>query len=285
MTSAMGDRFESTRFARLLFGELADEVDRAFEANRGVASTATARANSLIEAGARDARAGALGRAAFQGMSERESERLSESFAVATEVCDRVGIAVPAPEAFWAAGVDGSALARALLTDPTLVAVPAPHGLGLSRWTALFRAEARQSGSRLSLSAPLAVAPEVVSAFSSFDEVPQGVPSVQVSSRADTDVRWTLRVISAAPSPPRTGMNHAIGPHPTVAEMFMLQLMLLAQGLPPVDERSFTWLHGTIEGGRFAARSLFDAHERSIRVHTREVGNQGPHLGARPPRG
>ncbi len=65
----------------------------------------------------------------------------------------------------------------------------------------------------------------------------------------------------------------------------MLQLMLLEMGEDVVDRQSFTWLHGTFSGGRFAARHFFDAAQRSVGVNTREIGNQGPHLGVRPPVG
>lgn len=280
-----GESSDSTRLARLVFRELAAELDRALGSNAASDAASDARADALVEAAARAAREGALGRAAFEGIDEKAGERLKKAFDAAREICGRIGLDVPEPEAFWAAGVDRSAIARGMVADPSLMPVPAPHGLGVSEWTDQFRAAARQTGSPLSLSAPLVIAPEVVAAFATLDEAPSGATSVRSTRRDGAEIRWTLRLIAATPEPPRTGMSHAIGPHPTIAEMFMLQLMLLAREEAPIDQKSFTWLHGTIDGGRFAARALFDTHERSVRVNTREVGNQGPHLGARPPRG
>lgn len=65
----------------------------------------------------------------------------------------------------------------------------------------------------------------------------------------------------------------------------MLQLIRVVSGEPLVDARSFTWLAGPLADGRLAARHVYDSAERVVRINCREVGNQGPHLGARPPVG
>lgn len=263
--------------ARLLFGELAAELDAALGADSGSAGTL----DRALDAAARQARAGELGRAAFDGVSEPEAERLERSFRAARAIAARGGIELPEPEAFWDVGIDRGALARGLITDREFVAVPAPHGLGVAGWTGLFRAAARQPGSPLSLASPLIIAADVEAAIAELDAPPRGVARV----RTPGGIEWTLRLVPAGAAPSRPGQSHAFGPHPTLAEMLMLQLMRVEFGEDPVDAQSFTWLHGSFDEGRFAARHLFDSGERSVRVNAREVGNQGPHLGARPPLG
>jgi len=65
----------------------------------------------------------------------------------------------------------------------------------------------------------------------------------------------------------------------------MLQLTRAAAGEAPLDGgaggASFTWLAGELAGGGLAARHVWDASEGAIRVSSREIGSQGPHLGAR----
>lgn len=271
-----------TRLARLLFPELAAETDRALDAAQRAAGTApvTSRVDAMLDAAALAAREGDLGKAAFSGLDGQEAARLSRGFELAGTVVGWRGLRVPEPEEFWSAGVDHAALARALMADAGLVAVPTVYGLGSTGWTELFRAAARLPVSSLSLAAPLTLAPEVASEFALLDTVPRGVPGVAVG-----DLVWTLRLMPGTPKPPLVGLSHSHGPHPTLPEILMLQLMHAAAGEPLLDSSSFTWVHGTLSGGKFAARELFDATERSVRVNTREIGNQGPHLGARPPIG
>lgn len=270
------------QLGRLLFAELAEELDSAHErAQRaGGGAPGPSSVDRMLDDAARSAREGEFGRAAFVGVAGQEADRFERSFAAARTVAGWAGIAVPDPEHFWEEGSDRVTLSRALMADASLVAVPAPHGLGAEGWTALFRAAARQPTSPLSLASPLVLAPEVLAEFAALDAVPRGIASARSSELA-----WTLRLVPAGPTPPLVGLSHAHGPHPSLPEILMLQLMLIAAGEPPVDRSSFTWVHGTLGGGRFAARELFDATERSVRVNSRETGNQGPHLGARPPIG
>lgn len=290
------------RLARLLFPDLADELDRAYaEGRRAAGGTAPARgAEAMLDAAALAARQGDLGQAAFAGIDGLEAARFTRGFELAGAVAGWRDLRVPEPEEFWAAGADHAALARALMADASLVVVPTVYGLGHDGWVALFRAAARQPGSPLSLAAPLILAPEVTAEFDLLDAVPRGVAAVQVGGGKAGGVQaggvraggvraggvsWTLRLVPATPKPPLVGLSHSHGPHPTLPEILMLQLMHVAAGEPLLDGSSFTWVHGTLSGGRFAARELFDTSERSVRVNTREVGNQGPHLGARPPIG
>lgn len=282
-TAAQGDH---PRLARLLFADLAEQLDSALEQSQrsGAGGPAAPSVDSLLDEAARVARSGELGRAAFAGMPGQEADRFERSFAAARTVAGWAGLSLPEPEAFWESGADHSTLARALMADGSLVAVPAPYGLGAERWTALFRTAARQPASPLSLAAPLVLAPEVLAEFAVLDAAPRAAAVARAGSGQD-EPQWTLRLIPASPKPPLVGLSHAHGPHPSLPEILMLQLMLIAAGEPPVDQSSFTWVHGTVGTGRFAARELFDSTERSVRVNTREVGNQGPHLGARPPIG
>lgn len=273
---------EHPQLARLLFADLAEELDGALADSQHAAGGVppSSQAEQLLEDAARAAREGDFGRAAFAGVEGQEADRLERAFALASTVAGWAGLTVPEPEAFWEQGVDHATLARALMADPSLVPVPAPYGLGAARWTILFRTVARQPASPLSLAAPLVLAPEVVAEFGQLDAVPRGVASVRSGGQ-----EWTLRLIPAGQKPALVGLSHAHGPHATLSELLMLQLMLIAGGEEPIDSSSFTWVHGAVGGGRFAARELFDATDRGVRVNTREVGNQGPHLGARPPIG
>lgn len=277
---------EQARLGRLLFADLAGSVDRAFEAARaasgdaaGVADRATS-VDALIDAAAATARDGDFGRAAFSGIDGQEAARLKAGFENAKRVASWGGLRVPDPEEFWAAGADQAKLSRALMADPNLAVVPTVYGLGANGWTSLYRAAARTATSPLSLVAPIVLAPEVAGEFELLDQPPHGTPFVVVK-----DLRWTLRLVPAAETPSLIGLSHAHGPHPTLPELLMLQLGLVAASEPLIDTRSLTWASGTLSGGKFAARVLFDETERSVRVNTRETGNQGPHLGARPPIG
>lgn len=273
---------EGTRLARLLFPELAAEADRAFDAAQRALGTApaTSKVDAMLDAAALAARDGELGRAAFAGLDGLEAARFSRGFELAAIVAGWRGLRVPEPEEFWAAGVDHAALARALMADTGLVAVPTVYGIGATGWTELYRAAARLPASPLSLAAPLTLAPEVATEFTLLDTVPRGAPTVAVG-----DLAWTLRLVPGTAKPPLVGLSHTHGPHPTLPEMLMLQLMHAAAVEPLLDSSSLTWVHGSLGGGKFAARVLFDATERTVRVNTREIGNQGPHLGARPPIG
>lgn len=287
---------EETRLARLLFSDLADELDRALGQSAGGNGApeqgSLAHVDKLLNDAARDARNGEFGRAAFEGVAAPQVERLERAFASARTVASWAGLDLPEPEAFWGLGLDRVAIARALLADPTLLPVPAPHGLGESGWTTLFRAAARQPGSPLSLGSPMTLAAEVAAAFAELDVVPDKTPALRSDARGGSGaaagndaVQWTLRLIPAGPFPSRTDVSHTFGPHPTLPEMLMLQLMLIAVGEAPVDRHSFTWLSGAFAGGRFAARHFFDTAVGSVGVNAREIGNQGPHLGTRAPIG
>lgn len=271
--------------ARLLFAGVAKTLDDALRANTadlGSPVESPQRAlERVLEEAERRARGGELGRAAFDGLDPGEAARFEDAFAAARSAAEWEGLTLPEPEEFWAAGADRATLARALMVDPTLLPVPTPYWLGASRWVAAFRAAARQPGSPLALAAPLVIAPDVVRSFGELDRVPDGVPAVQTPE----GVAWTLRLVPAGAAPPKLGVNHLVAPHVAAPEMLQLQLMRLAASEELVDQQSFTWLAGVFEGERFAARHLYDVGERSVRLNSREIGNQGPHLGARPPVG
>lgn len=282
MRGASRQREQELDLARMLFRDLAATVDAALGEDQGVEE----QIDSSLENAANRARAGALGRAAFDGIGREDVHRLERAFTAAREISAWAEIEVPEPEAFWAGGVDRVAVSRALEADASLIPVPTPHGLGADTWAQMFRASARSPESPLSLASPLALAAEVSAEFTKLDITPPGTPAISGTSRVSNEsIRWTLRLIPASPVPARVNMNHVVGPHPTLPEMLMLQLMLLAMNGDVVDRNSFTWLHGVISDGRFAARHFFDAAQRSVGVNTREIGSQGPHLGVRPPIG
>lgn len=176
----------------------------------------------------------------------------------------------PEPEAFTTAGVDWTSLSASLEEDPSLEAVVAPFGLGARTWRELFTG-----------GASLALASEVAREFEMLDTAPtEGVIS--------EGIVWTVRLIPATPAPPLLGLNYSNSePHVALPEMLMMQLVRIGDEAPLLDggdgRSSFTWLSGTIGGGRLAARHVYDAAENVIRITAREVGSQGPHLGARNP--
>lgn len=287
------------RLSRALFPDLAERLDaalaEALESIPGGASLVGDSRGGVSPAAAFDARLDAEAAAMFAGAGlaglagSAGGARLQQAFASAEEAVRAffpgVGLVLPEPEAFEAAGVDLSRLAGLLAADPMLVAVPAPHGLGSDAWRAAFRrAAAAPGGSFSEVDAagdpqePLALASEVLREFEALDRMPAGQEPV---GRA-----WTLRLVPAAQQPAILGLNFAHGgPHVTLPEMLMLQLMRAVEGATPLDggdgRSSFTWLAGSLADGRLAARHVFDAG--AIRITAREVGSQGPHLGARPP--
>lgn len=276
------DRVE---LVRALFPDLAAELDAA-AARYAVPGAAEALDERLDAAAAR-----LMPHAAFADVAEPDAARRAEgSFGAAREASAWLGIDVPEVEAFAAAGVDIGHLGSALAADASLTAVPAPIGCGAAAWQAAFtRAAEAVAGSPSGASSPplavdasgaspLVLATEAEKEFELLDAAPAGAPVV-----TESGVTWTLRLVPAGARPPVLGLGFSHGPHVTLPEMLMLQLMLVAAGSAPVDAASFTWLDGSLAGGRLAARHVYDESERAIRITCREVGNQGPHLGARTP--
>lgn len=283
---------DELKLAQLLFPDLVRNVQAALDANGDGAGQATAAEATLAHA-VQQLKSSSLGHAGFDafevpGHHSGTGAAVADAFDEVRRIMTWIGGSVPEPEAFLAAGVDASKLAIALSSDADLAIVPAPHGIGASGWRSLYRGAARQPGSPLSLAEPLVLAEEIAQSFATLDDVPDDVPTVasgESSEGTSGEVRWTLRLIPAGATPAVLGLSHLHGPHVTIAEMLMLQLMRMTRGADPLDARSFTWLNGVLSDGRFAARHVFDAGERNVRVTSREVGNQGPHLGARPPVG
>ena len=280
---------DELQLARLLFPALVSELDDAFAVHAtepNLADTADAAIAAAVQQ-FHDTELGRTGFDAFEvpGRYGDISTKVAVAFDEVRRIMTWIGGDVPEPEAFVAAGVDAGKLGTALAGNSDLAIVPAPHGIGAEGWRSLFRAAARQPGSQLSLADPLVLAEEIALSFPVLDEVPDGVVRVPIDATGDSKVYWTLRAIPSGAAPAVLGLSHLHGPHVTIAEMLMLQLMRLTRGADPLDARSFTWLDGVLTDGRFAARHVFDAGERNVRVTSREVGNQGPHLGARPPVG
>lgn len=286
---------EHLRLVRSLFPELAAGLDEAHErarlrtADRGEGeSPAAPDLDTWLDGEADRLRAGELGRAPFARLSATAAERFERAFAAARSAADHLGVRCPEPESFVTRGVDLARLGSHLDADPSLRPVPAPYGLGPDAWRAAFRDAAGGAEGFLSGSAelpdPLLLAAEAVAEFASLDALPDpGIPVVPATLAGEAAATWTLRLVPADAKPPVLGLGYAHGPHVSLPEMLMLQLMRNALGEPPVDTSSFTWLAGELADGRLAARHVFDEREGVIRVNCREVGNQGPHLGARPP--
>lgn len=265
---------DAPRLSRALYPELARELDRALARASEGPRSAAADFDARLDAAA-DARFAASGLGELVG--SEGGDRLARAFASARRVAGELlgeAVGLPEPEAFSAAGVDLAALARHLEEDPGLVPVPAPQGLGAGAWlTAFVRAAELPESAFIGDSAghsgeePLVFAAEVQREFAALDGVAGS---------------WTLRLVPAGQEPSLLGLNFSHGgPHVSLPEILMLQLMLAVEGEEPIDRGSFTWLSGELAAGRLAARHVFDAGR--IRITAREVGSQGPHLGARPP--
>lgn len=276
MSGATDREFGSGGLARALFPDLALALDAALARNGGGGEESSL--DRVL-----DAAVSALPSAGFGGEVDapggldRDTERsLLAAIADARAAFDLLGLRVPTPEAVVAAGVDTTQLGRALRDDPELVPVLAPHGLPATAW---LRGFADTAGAPA-----LFLASEIEREFEALSAPPAGVARVEAADAAGKPVFWTFRAIPSGEAPAVRGLSHAHGPHPTIAEILALQLVRAAAGLTPVDQGTFTWLDPQIGGGRLAARHVYDVAEHAIRISAREIGSQGPHLGARPPR-
>ncbi len=279
-TPDTGDRI---RLTRALFPELASELDAALASNGGDRADGF---DAWLDGETEALRATSLSSVAFADvLDEAQRDRFGRAFDAARAVAGWVGLEPPQPEAFAEAGADLARLGAALSGDPTLVPVPAPYGLGAAGWRRLFERAAEHEGplSQPEGGSPLVLANEAEREFALLDRAPSSVPIVR--TRAGAATGWTLRLVPGGLAPAVLGLSFEHGPHATLPEMLMLQLMRAASSEPLVDARSFTWLAGALADGRLAARHVYDAGERSVRINCREIGNQGPHLGARPPVG
>lgn len=271
------------KLSRTLFAELAHELDEALAANvpQSKNDTSMQALGSMetldAEAKRMSAPGGILATSSLVEIkNESVRQRFQESFALLGEAADELGASLPDADMFQYAGYDFLRLASIAETDRDLVLVAAPFGLGLAAWQSLFRSDAMPLDAKI----PLDVARELQEEFILLDRVQQAdLPQVQ-----DRNINWTLRLIPAAAKPEKMGLNYAVGPHPALPEMLMLQAMELLAGGTALDQNTFTWIAGKIAGGKLAARHVFDASQKRIIINSREIGNQGPHLGARPPK-
>lgn len=226
------------------------------------------------------------------------------AFRTADLLFGAAGLAVPDADDFALAGLDLTLLgaewaaSRSEGQGPVapLTPVIAPHGLGSEWWLARFatlRGNAEIPDNPLRASGDgdgLALAPDVLAGFRAFDTAPAGtrsgrVPVVPMPGAGTREVEWTLRLVPSGAKPVHVNLNHRAGgaEHPTLPEMLALQAGRILHGEPPVDQGVFTWLAGTIDEGRIAARAVWDASLGVVRVSCREIGNQGSYLGVRPP--
>lgn len=270
----MDDQRETTNLIRNLFPDLAQQLDDALVAS-GVTDGAAGFEASLGDAvGQFQQRHLAL--AWHDVADDAAREAVLAALEAARGVLQGCELELPAPESF-ARIVDLEGFSGRYL--PGYAVVPAPHGLGLEGWQQIFQLAAARYPHRLDQREPLIVATEAVREFALLDNQPTG-PMV---ASATSGVRWSLRLIPAGPAPALLGLNYEHGPHVSLPEMLMLQLMRIESGEEPLDQASFTWIAGGLSAGKLAARHVYDAADLAVRVSCREIGNQGPHLGARTP--
>jgi hypothetical protein len=273
-----------SRLLRALFPQTAEHLDRAYEAHAGE------QPEREFDAWLDDRVADELPPATNLHIEdEAVRSRLDRALAAARSVASTAGLAMPEIEAFAEAGIDITALGEAMAEDARLLPVATPHGLGAEFWVRAFD----EADGPLGAAPQLFLAPEAQAEFATLGAVPLPAPPVVRAARtsvaagsasqAPGGVFWTLRLIPAGQRPAVLGLSHQHGPHVSLPEMLMLQLMRFAHGEEPVDDSTFTWLAGELAGGRLAARHIYDAAEHAIRITCREVVSQGPHLGARPP--
>lgn len=265
---------ERLRAFRHMFPELASRLDAAL-ARQGAPDESAPTLDAELDQRAEELRnrmLGEVGLASIANFTVRE--RLENALVAARRILTRISVTPPEFEVFEGAGTDLAALASALERDPSLVPVIAPYGLQPDEWREAFATSGSEHLTTLVL------ATDVEREFALVNLPPAG--SVAHPSDGRT-LHWTFRLIPAADAPPKLGLSYAHGPHTTLPEMLMVQLLQAEAGNPPIDSRTFTWLAGTLGGGKLATRHVYDATELAVRVSSREIGHQGPHLGARPP--
>lgn len=264
------DSVERVGLMRALFPDLASTVDAAYTQFAGESKQASF--DAWLDSQVSEVLPGPASLTIPDG---EVAVRFDRAFAAARSAAGLLQVTVPEIEAFADAGVDLGHLADAMVSDETLTLVPAPYGLGADRWIAAFA----------SLGSPkLLIAVEAAREFSSLDEISRPPsPAVRGDAGPSDATLWTFRLIPSGPGASLLGLSFAHGPHVTLPEMLMLQLMRGSVGEAPLDATSFTWLAGSLAQGRLAARHVYDATEQTIRITCREVVSQGPHLGARPP--
>lgn len=288
---------------RSLFADLAAQLDAAYAAHAGddAREAVAARFDAMLDERA----AQLLPSSSAQFIDDpRVLARFETSVAAASAAAALLGLTAPTLETFAQAGVDLPALGAAMSEDAHLIPVIAPHGLGPETWMAAFTRSARHTSTDgpgsitrrttdPSTGPTLQLAAEALREFAVLDAPPGPVPPTPAPPIVRTTepgaggsrrtVSWTLRLVPAGQTPPLLGLSFAHGPHVSLPEMLMMQLMRLELGTELLDRASFTWLNGALADGRLAARHVYDESERVIRITCREVHNQGPHLGARPP--
>lgn len=276
----------------IVWPDLAERIDRAFAAH-GAAQQDPAALERALAAAVSDARAaGAPNLSWVPNLDADARTSFDGAFSTAERLFAAVGVPVPEAADFAAAGVDFAGLAGVLAADAaaantlSLVPVLAPHGLGAEWW----RERYVEFGG-------LVLAGDVIAEFRAFDSAPEGTRTgdipVVVAPRAAVDsghtavgeIEWILRLVPAGAAPVHVNLNYRAGgaEHPSLPEMLALQAGRMSQGLAPVDAGVFTWLAGTTEDGKLAARHVWDAAEGAVRISCREIGNQGSYLGVRPP--
>lgn len=270
----MSDQQQTTELLRNLFPDLAQQLDLALEHSGAVDGAAGFEVSLNDAVGVFQQRHAAL--AWHDVTDEAARAAVLTSFEAVRGVLRDSGFELPAPESF-ASIVDLDSFAERY--QPGLAVVPAPHGLGLDGWQRLFGLTAARQPQRLNAAEPLVVASE---AAREFDLLERQCAAPAVTGR-EAGVRWSLRLVPAGPAPALLGLNYEHGPHVSLPEMLMLQLMRITSGDEPLDQASFTWIAGDLSGGKLAARHVYDAADLAVRVSCREIGNQGPHLGARTP--
>jgi hypothetical protein len=238
-----------------------------------------------------------LAHAAFSQVSSGAVRRSFQmAFETAQEVFERIGAPVPQAEDFTLAGTSWQRIAQ-ILQAPTddsaqlktecapahkqfgsLRLVIAPHGIGFDEWRDLFSPEIR-----------LSVARDVLEEFEQVDHYvssPQGEasmdpPTVVTQGRYGQPVIWGARLIDCSLSPSELGKNWFSAKHPTLPELLSIQLGLLRSGEPLIDPHTFTWLDARVSHAQRAVRHSFDSREKTIRISSRDLGQQAPHQGSR----
>ena len=221
-----------------------------------------------------------LAAASFPGARPEIAQQLRAAFSASAAVFAPLRVTPPPPEVFHTAGVSWAGFGKFIdaVSDPATGADPerflfvvTPHGLGLEAWKRLFDGAVK-----------LSIATDIAEHFDIVDSPPTGVVSPATRSVGHVNkLLWTVRAVSTAAAPEFRNVSGR--KHPTVSLPEMLTVQLLAQraGAELLDPHSFTWLSGVFSHGRLAPRHTFDTSTATIRVSSRAVGNQAPHMGAR----
>lgn len=195
------------------------------------------------------------------------------AFERSAQLYERIGLTPPPPEDFARAGIDFARLATNYEHEKTAGHEPeiivTPNELPPESWQQLF--QKLQDDPTVNVagdikSGGLYISDDISAHWEELNTLPSGVttverrqPATEPLSLDNLDRQWTIRIIPGTDRPTDASLDHdgrrndtqakVELAHPTIAEYLTLQGQSLQERRTPVDGETYTWLHGTFEGG------------------------------------